>query len=125
MNWSFYEALHRLPLGVAVTIEFTGPLAVAIAGSRRALDGLWVLLAGGGVVLLAFRGDRSDITATGVVLALFAGACWAALHPHVATGRARTWAQVDGLAIALCDRHAGGRPGRASCRAATRCCVRP
>ena len=75
MNWSFYEALDRLPIGVAVTIEFTGPLAVAIAGSRRALDLVWVLLAGGGVVLLALRGDRHDITAVGVVLALIAGAC--------------------------------------------------
>src|SRR6478609_10709533 len=77
MNWSFYESLDRLPLGVAVTIEFTGPLAVAIAGSRRALDGLWVLLAGGGVVLLAVRGDSHDISLAGVLLALVAGTCWA------------------------------------------------
>src|SRR6478609_2477562 len=77
MNWSFYEALDRLPLGVAVTIEFTGPLAVAIAGSRRALDGLWVVLAGGGVVLLAVRGDSHDISLAGVLLALVAGTCWA------------------------------------------------
>ena len=100
MNWSFYESLARLPLGVAVTIEFTGPLAVAIAGSRRALDGLWVLLAGGGVVLLALRGDRSDITAAGVLLALSAGVCWAA-YILVSQRVGRTWAQVDGLAIAL------------------------
>ncbi len=77
MNWSFYEALHRLPLGVAVTIEFTGPLAVAVAGSRRALDGLWVLLAGGGVVLLALRGEQAGVRPLGVLLALVAASCWA------------------------------------------------
>jgi inner membrane transporter RhtA len=100
MNWSFYEALNRLPLGVAVTIEFTGPLAVAIAGSRRPLDGVWVLLAGGGVVLLAVRGDSKDITALGVLLALIAGACWAG-YILVSKRVGRTWAQVDGLAVAL------------------------
>jgi inner membrane transporter RhtA len=100
MNWSFYEALNRLPLGVAVTIEFTGPLAVAIAGSRRPLDGVWVLLAGGGVVLLAVRGDSKDITVLGVLLALIAGACWAG-YILVSKRVGRTWAQVDGLAVAL------------------------
>ncbi|MDT4934963.1 MAG: inner rane transporter RhtA, partial [Pseudonocardiales bacterium] len=65
MNWSFYEALDRLPLGVAVTIEFLGPLAVAVAGSRRALDLIWVVLAAGGVALLALRGNHHGITALG------------------------------------------------------------
>jgi inner membrane transporter RhtA len=100
MNWSFYESLARLPLGVAVTIEFTGPLAVAIAGSRRALDALWVLLAAGGVLLLAFHGDHGDIKASGVLLALLAGACWAG-YILISQRVGRTWAQVDGLAIAL------------------------
>jgi inner membrane transporter RhtA len=72
MNWSFYEALDRTPLGVAVTIEFLGPLAVAVAGSRRLLDLVWVLLAGGGVALLATRGDHHDIHPLGVGLALVA-----------------------------------------------------
>jgi inner membrane transporter RhtA len=101
MNWSFYEALSRLPIGVAVTIEFTGPLAVAIGGSRRAVDGVWVLCAGAGVVLLAVRGDSHDITAAGVVLALIAGACWAG-YILISQRVGRTWAQVDGLALALC-----------------------
>ena len=101
MNWSFYEALSRLPIGVAVTIEFTGPLAVAIGGSRRAIDGVWVLCAGAGVVLLAVHGDSHDITAAGVVLALIAGACWAG-YILVSQRVGRTWAQVDGLALALC-----------------------
>ena len=101
MNWSFYEALDRLPLGVAVTIEFTGPLAVAIGGSRRALDGLWVVLAGGGVVLLALRGDNSNISVVGVLLALNAGACWAG-YILISQRVGKTWAQLDGLALALC-----------------------
>lgn len=77
MNWSFYEALDHLPLGVAVTIEFTGPLAVAVAGSRRAVDVLWVALAAAGVVLLASRGSSEGVHALGVVLALVAASCWA------------------------------------------------
>ena len=59
MNFVFYQAIARLPLGVAVTIEFLGPLAVAVAGSRRALDLLWVALAGDGVVLLTGGGRRT------------------------------------------------------------------
>ena len=54
MNFSFYSALDRIPLGVAVTLEFTGPLAVAIFGSRRLVDLLWGLLAAGGVIMLVF-----------------------------------------------------------------------
>jgi inner membrane transporter RhtA len=100
MNWSFYEALHRLPLGVCVTIEFTGPLAVAVAGSRRLLDGLWVMLAGTGVVLLALRGGHHGIHAAGVVLALAAATCWA-LYILLSQRVGRTFAQLDGLAIAL------------------------
>jgi inner membrane transporter RhtA len=53
MNLSFYEALDRIPLGTAVTLEFVGPLGVALAGSRSRLDVVWAMLAAGGVVLLA------------------------------------------------------------------------
>ena len=56
MNWSIYEAMDRIPLGVAVTIEFAGPLLVAVIGSRRPLDGLWIVLAAAGIVLLADPG---------------------------------------------------------------------
>ena len=100
MNWSFYEALDRLPLGPAVTIEFVGPLAVAIAGSRRALDLLWVVLAGGGVALLAFRGDSHEITAAGVLLALVAATCWAA-YILLSKRVGAAFEALDGLAIAL------------------------
>jgi inner membrane transporter RhtA len=100
MNWSFYEALDRLPLGVAVTIEFTGPLAVAIIGSRRVLDGVWALLAGGGVVLLALRGSHHGVTALGVGLVLIAGTCWAG-YILLSKRVGAVFPQLDGLAIAL------------------------
>jgi inner membrane transporter RhtA len=101
MNWTFYEALNRLPLGVAVTIEFTGPLVVAAAGSRRLLDGLWVLLAAAGVLLLALRGNHHGVTTAGVLLALGAGACWAG---YILTSKrvGTTFSTMDGLSIALC-----------------------
>ncbi len=76
MNWSFYNALARVPLGVAVTIEFVGPLGVAIAGSRRVLDILWVLLAASGILLLA-PWSGAGWNPTGIVLALVAGGFWA------------------------------------------------
>jgi len=75
MNLTFYLALAQAPLGIVVTIEFLGPLAVAIAGSRRWLDGLWALLAAAGVVLLTE--SRGDIHLSGILFALAAAACWA------------------------------------------------
>src|SRR5688572_20350770 len=77
MNLSFYEALDRIPLGIAVTFEFVGPLGVAIAGSRRPLDLVWVVLAAAGIVLLSDFGT-ADLDGLGVALALLAGALWAA-----------------------------------------------
>ncbi len=80
MNLTFYLALDRIPLGVAVTVEFLGPLAVAVAGSRRLRELVWAALAALGVVLLtdggsAVFGGRLD--AVGLLLAAVAGACWA------------------------------------------------
>ena len=79
MNLTFYSALDRIPLGVTVTIEFIGPLSVAVAGSRRALDLLWVALAVGGILLLAPLGVLGTVPLDplGLLLALGAGACWA------------------------------------------------
>jgi inner membrane transporter RhtA len=100
MNWSFYEALNRLPLGVAVTVEFVGPLTLAAAGSRRRLDALWVALAGAGVALLATRGGHTGVHLAGVLLALVAAACWAG-YILLAKRVGSSFAQLDGLAIAL------------------------
>ena len=80
MNLVFYEALARLPLGITVAIEFMGPLTLAVAGSRRALDMLWLALAVGSLMLLlqpwqALGVHRLD--PLGVLLALCAGAAWA------------------------------------------------
>ncbi|MGW6449220.1 EamA family transporter [Lentzea sp. NPDC055074] len=106
MNLCFYAALARIPLGAAVTIEFLGPLAVAVAGSRRWLDAVWVLLAGTGVVLLT--GVQGGLLWTGVLFALAAGACWAAyilvtakLGSQTSDGKGLALAMVVGAVIAL------------------------
>lgn len=100
MNWAFYEALHRLPLGVAVTIEFTGPLAVAIAGSRKIVDVVWVALAGGGVVLLALRGGESGVHLVGVLLALVAASLWA-LYIVLTKRVGASYGAIEALAIGM------------------------
>ncbi|WNG23833.1 DMT family transporter [Cystobacter fuscus] len=79
MNLSFYLALTRIPLGLGVTLEFIGPLVLAVSGSRRVLDFLWVVLAALGIVLITPWSARpGSLDLVGVLLALFAGACWAA-----------------------------------------------
>jgi inner membrane transporter RhtA len=98
MNLAFYAALDRLPLGAAVTLEFVGPLGVALLGSRRPLDLLWGLLAAGGIVLLGPLGGGLD--PRGVAWALLAGALWGAYIPLSArTGR--TFPGGNGLALAM------------------------
>ncbi|MCW3041259.1 MAG: EamA family transporter [Solirubrobacterales bacterium] len=78
MNLSFYFALDRIPLGIAVTIEFAGPLAVGIIGSRRRVDVAFALLAGCGIVLLATaKGDGGPLDPLGLFFVSIAAACWA------------------------------------------------
>ena len=97
MNWAFYESFARIPLGVAVTIEFIGPLAVAAVGSRRPRDLVWVGLAAMGIAL--FGAGPTKVDALGFGLALLAGGCWALyIVSTAATGR--RWAGVEGLAVA-------------------------
>ena len=99
MNWSFYEAIARIPLAVAVTIEFTGPLLVAVIGSRRPLDVVWVVLAAVGIVLLVDPGGGS-LDPAGVGFALVAAGCWMAyIYLSKRTGAA--FPGGSGLAIAM------------------------
>lgn len=99
MNLCFYEAIDRIPLGIAVTFEFVGPLAVAIAGSRRRLDLAWVALAVAGIVLLAGPAGSSP-DGVGVVLALVAGGFWGA-YILLSARVGRTWPGGGGLALAM------------------------
>ena len=99
MNATFYEALSRIPLGVAVTVEFVGPLAVAVLGSRRLLDLVWVALAGLGVALLTTGGD-GGLDGLGVLLALVAGGFWAA-YILLAQRVGRVYPGASGLTAAL------------------------
>jgi inner membrane transporter RhtA len=99
MNLSFYSALDRIPLGVAVTLEFVGPLGLAVAGSRRILDVTWVVLAAGGILLLAPWGGL-HLDPLGIGFALLAGACWS-LYIILSARVGRLFTGGGGLAIAM------------------------
>ncbi|HEX5190370.1 MAG TPA: EamA family transporter [Streptosporangiaceae bacterium] len=110
MNFSIYQAMARIPLGIAVTIEFLGPLAVAIASSRRLIDVVWVLLAGTGVTLLGTvgvsvatvggAGSGTPSVVTGVLFALAAATSWACyIMLSAATGK--RFSGPSGLVIAM------------------------
>ena len=78
MNLIFYLSIERIPLGLAVALEFAGPLSVALLASRRPLDFFWAALAAGGIYLvLPTSGISADIDPWGAVLALIAGGFWA------------------------------------------------
>lgn len=100
MNMTFYHAIQRIPLGVGVTIEFVGPLAVAIAGSRRSLDLLWIALAAAGILAL-MHGGGHGVDTLGVLLALIAGGTWA-LYILVNARVGQVFSDGTGLALAMC-----------------------
>lgn len=78
MNFLFYMAIRTVPLGIAVALEFTGPLAVALLGSRRVVDFLWISLAVTGLVLLIPSGSTTaNVDLNGALYAIGAGVCWA------------------------------------------------
>jgi inner membrane transporter RhtA len=97
MNWAIYQSFARIPLGIAVTIEFLGPLTVAILGSRQPRDLLWVLLAGGGVALLGLT--PGQLSAVGVAFALLAALSWAS-YILLSAETGRRWPGLSGLAVA-------------------------
>jgi inner membrane transporter RhtA len=104
----FYEAIARIPLGVAVTLEFVGPLLVAVAGSRRVADVVWAVLAAVGVALVAGLAGSGNVSAAGAAFALAAGALWAGyillspvLSRRAGAGNGLAAATVVGALIAL------------------------
>jgi len=99
MNFSIYQSFARIPLGVAVTIEFLGPLAVAVAGSRHLRDVGWVVLAATGVALLT-QGGHGHLNLAGVLFAGLAAACWAA-YIVLSSATGRRFPGSAGLAIAM------------------------
>jgi inner membrane transporter RhtA len=108
MNFCIYQAFARIPLGIAVTVEFLGPLAVAVAASRKLIDLLWVGLAAAGVVLLGYGGTGAargsphspGLELVGVIFALVSAGCWAAyIWLNRATGQ--RFGGSSGLVIAM------------------------
>ena len=100
MNLAFYESIDRIPLGTAVTIEFVGPLAVAVIGSRRPLDLVWVALALAGILALT-QGGTHSLDGLGVALALIAGGLWGAYI--ILNGRVgRAYERGTGVALSMC-----------------------
>jgi inner membrane transporter RhtA len=98
MNACFYQAIDRIPLGLATTIEFLGPLAVAVIGSRRAVDFLWVALAGAGVALLGSPGVELD--PVGLAFAFGAAVGWAS-YILIAKSMLGDWSVGTGLSLTL------------------------
>jgi inner membrane transporter RhtA len=99
MNCLFYEAIGRIPLGAAVTIEFLGQLVLSVVVSRRPSSWIWAILAVIGVVLLG-RGTLHDLDPIGIAFALGAGVMWAA-YILMSSRTGRRFERLDGLAIAM------------------------
>ena len=99
MNLCIYESFSRIPLGIAITIEFAGPLALAVVLSRRRLDVAWAALAAAGILLLTDPGG-GGVDAFGIALALVAAACWAA-YILIAQAAGRVFTGGRGVALAM------------------------
>lgn len=99
-NMIFYESLKRIPLGVALGLDFAGPLGLALIGSRTLLDVVWTVLAGLGVGLLTPIGAMSSLDPLGVVLALLAAVCWAVQILTIAR-ISREFPGISGLPVVL------------------------
>ncbi len=97
MNWSIYQAFSRIPVGLAVTLEFLGPLTVALVTSRGVREIIWALLAAAGVALLGF--SPTALSWSGIGFALLAGTGWA-LYIVIAPHLGRRWDGISGLAVA-------------------------
>jgi len=98
MNLVFYHALSRIPLGLAVTVEFFGPLSVAVFGSRKLIDVVWVVLAGAGIALITPWTAGSDVDPLGVAFAFAAGICWAA---YIVIGKRLSHLLEGGAAVSV------------------------
>ncbi|MGO3648432.1 EamA family transporter [Agrococcus casei] len=100
MNFTFYLAIERIPVGVAVTIELIGPLTVSLVQSKRFRELIWVLIALLGIVLIGLQSFRGVIDPVGILLAAFAGVCWGA-YIIASKQVGQRVAGLKGLAIAL------------------------
>jgi inner membrane transporter RhtA len=100
MNLAFYFAIDILPVGIATTIEFIGPISIAAIFSRRLLDGLWVALAAAGVVLIAQPWSGGSLELEGVLMALLAAFFWA-VYILIAQRAGEVFPDRDGLTIAM------------------------
>ena len=100
MNLSFYCGINRVPLGVGVTIEFVGPLGLALAMSRKPLDFLWAILAGLGILLIFDLGGVKQVDVIGAALVAFAGLMWA-LYIVMIDKLSRTMKSSDSVTIGM------------------------
>ena len=101
MNLAFYFAINILPVGIATTIEFLGPISIAAIFSRRLLDGLWVALAAAGVVLIAQPWNGGgDLELAGVLLALLSAFFWG-IYILIAQRAGEIFPDRDGLTVAM------------------------
>ncbi len=101
MNLSFYASIDRIPLGIAVSLEFVGPLAVAVAGSRRRIDLVWVVLAVAGILALTHVDGGRPVDGVGVAFALLAGCCWGG-YILLSARVGRSFERGTGLSLAMC-----------------------